>query len=192
MAQHQTPASMLKESLFETLEAAEFCANYRKVDEKWGEFKTGGCLGFPAAILLFSIIDSIGSYYRKNSSFKIIIDNKETSISSDGWQHFKIINSKYFNQNLSEKFIRELYNRFRSCLTHNSVLGKKTMMVMDNKSSGFNIENMPFFIAKTIDGEDIHVISIKELSELCESAINDLYKNIDKVVPISKQGKNFH
>lgn len=192
MAKHSTPASMLKESLFETLEAAKFCSDYRKNDKKWGSYNTGGCLGYPGAILLFSIIDSIGSYFRKDKTFKIPIDNKQMTIDSDGWQHFKVLNSKYFNQTLSEKFIQEIYNRFRSCLTHNSVLGKNSMMIMDNQSLNQGVSNQAFFIAKTADGKVIYMISIKELWELCDNAINDFYKEIDKIVPASKQGKDFH
>jgi len=192
MALHLTPASMLKESLFETLEAAKFCSEYRKTDEKWGDYQTGGCLGYPAAILLFSIIDTIGSYYRKNSTFKILIDEKETTIDSEGWQHFKILNSKYFNQTLSEKYIRELYTGFRNRLTHNSVLGKNSMMIMNNESFGEQVSKKAFFMAKKEDGNDILVISIKELCDLCEVAINLFYKDIDKVVPTSKQGKKFN
>jgi hypothetical protein len=63
MAIHPTSASMLKESLPEFLEVANYCADHRKTEEKWGEFKKGGCLGYPGAVILFSIIDSIGSYY---------------------------------------------------------------------------------------------------------------------------------
>jgi hypothetical protein len=192
MALHKTPASMLKESLIETLEAAKFCSDYRKTDDKWGDHKTGGCLGYPGAILLFSIIDSIGSYFRKDSLFKIRIDFKHMTIDSDGWQHFKILNSKYFNQNLSQDFIKELYSGFRSCLTHNSVLGKNSMMIMDNASLGQGISGKAFFIGKTSDGKDVYVISIKELWELCKTAIDEFYKDIDDVVPNSKQGKDFH
>ena len=145
MALHSTPASMLKESLIESLEAAKFCIDYRKTDEKWGDFKTGGCLGYPGAILLFSIIDSIGSYFRKNLLFKIDID-------SDGWHHFKILNSKYFNQNLSQDFINALYAKFRSFLTHISVLGKNSIMIMNNESIGGGISGQAFFIGKTAEG----------------------------------------
>lgn len=97
MAIHDSPASMLKESLIEILDAAKYCSDYRKNDEKWGIYKTGGCLGFPAGILLFSIIDSIGSYFRKDKKFKIMIDGHEETIDSDGFQHFKILNSVKLN-----------------------------------------------------------------------------------------------
>ena len=76
MAIHETPSSMLKESLDETLDAAKYCVEYKKLDKKWGEFATGGCLGYPSAILLFSLIDSIGSYFRKNKTFEVLIDSK--------------------------------------------------------------------------------------------------------------------
>jgi hypothetical protein len=192
MALHKTPASMLKESLVESLVAAKFCSDYRKSDNKWGDFKTGGCLGYPGAILLFSIIDSIGSYFRKDSLFKIRIDFKDMTIESDGWQHFKILNSKYFNQNLSQGFIKELYFGFRSCLTHNSFLGKNSIMIMDNASLGKGISGKAFLMEKTLDGKDVHVISTKELWELCKNAIDEFSRDIDAVVPNSKQGKDFH
>ena len=192
MALHDTPASMLKESLIESLEAAKFCSDYRKTNEKWGDFKTGGCLGYPGAILLFSIIDSIGSYFRKDQSFKILIDSQQMTIDSDGWQHFKVLNSKYFNQNISQYFIKALYSKFRSFLTHNSVLGKDSMMIMNNESLGQGVTGQAFFIGKTHDGNDVYMISIKELWELCQNAINEFSKDIDAIVPNSKQGKKFH
>jgi len=192
MALHSTPASMLKESLMELLEAAKFCADYRKTDKKWGAFKTGGCLGYPGAILLFSIIDSIGSYFRKNPLFKIDIDSEQITIDSDGMHHFKILNSKYFNQNLSQDFINALYAKFRSFLTHNSVLGKNSIMIMNNESIGQGISGQAFFIWKTAEGNYVNVISIKELWELCKKGIDEFTKDIDSVVPNSKQGKNFN
>lgn len=192
MAIHNTSASMLKESLYETLEAAKFCAEYRKTDDKWDEFKTGGCLGFPSAILLFSIIDTIGSYYRKNKYFKIIIDSREMTIDSDGWQHFKILNSKYFEQNLSLDFIKALYYRFRSFLTHNSILGKNAVMILNNKSLKIGFSGQAFIQIENDKKEIIYFISIEELTELCNLAINKFYQEIEAVVPESRQGRKFN
>jgi len=192
MALHLTPSSMLKESLKETLEAAKFCSNYRKTDEKWGEFKTGGCLGFPAAILLFSIIDTIGSYFRGDGDIEILIDSKNSTIEKDGWQHFKILNSKYFNQVLSQEYIKTLYSKFRSYLAHNSVLGKNAVMIMENSSWNAEIKGKAFFLGEDTNGDTVYVISIKELCELCESAIDSFLSDVDEVVPNSKQGKKFN
>ena len=192
MAIHSTPASMLKESLDELLEAATYCSEYRKTDEKWGDFKTGGCLGYPGAILLFAIVDSIGSYFRKNKNLIITIDSRKVTIDKDGWEHFKILNSKYFKQNLSEAFIRALYLEFRSYLTHNSVLGKYAGMVMNTASLERPYKGCAFFQMNVNDSAIHYWTSIKELLDLCKYAVQEFKKDIDDVIPTSRQGKEFH
>jgi hypothetical protein len=193
MALHSTPSSMLKESLIESLEAAKFCANYRKTDEKWGEYQTGGCLGYPSAILLFSIIDSIGSYYRKNKDFKVIIDHEKYSIDGEGWEHFKILNSKYFNQSLSLTFIKTLYQKYRNYVIHNSVLGRNAIMVMDEINPKHSSYQSSTFATSNNDlGEQVYIISIVGLLKLCEFAIAEFIRDIDTIVPNSKQGSKFH
>ena len=132
MALHERPSSMLKESLYEYLEAAKFCCHYQKDDPKWGPFQGKGCLGYPGGVLLFSIVDSIGNYFRGNQSFKVKIDGKAVFISGEGSEHFKILNSKYFGQDLTQEFIKALYNKFRNKLSHNSVLGKNAYLIPDN------------------------------------------------------------
>jgi hypothetical protein len=193
MALHSTPSSMLKESLIESLEAAKFCANYRKTDEKWGTYQTGGCLGYPSAILLFSIIDSIGSYFRKNKDFKIIIDNKKYSIDGEGWEHFKILNSKYFNQSLSLDLIKTLYQKYRNYVIHNSVLGRNAIMVMDEIHLTHSTnQSSSFATTQNVLGEQIYIISIAGLLKLCDFAIAEFSRDIDTIVPKSKQGSKFH
>jgi hypothetical protein len=191
MALHETPSSMLKESLDETLEAAKFCVDYRKTDKKWGEFNTAGCLGYPGAILLFSLIDTIGSYFRRNMTFTILIDGRQEKINGEGWEHFKILNSKYFDQKLSTRFIKNLYILFRSCLTHNSILGSGTLMIPDNSIIEGSITGLSFGTTKDEKGEIVYVVSIKELWDLCSKAVNLFKNDIDIVVPKSKVGKDF-
>lgn len=192
MALHITPASMLKESLDESLEAANFCSEYRKIDEKWGKFRSDGCLGYPSAILLFSIIDSIGSYFRKDKNFKIDVDSKKVTIDGNGWEHFKILNSKYFKQNLSQDFIKNLYLKYRCCLIHNSILGKESWMIPDNNCLRNGIQEQAFLKGKDESGNLLYLVSIKELWDLCKDAVEEFKKDIDAVVPKSKQGKNFN
>ena len=192
MAIHNSPASMLKESLDETLEAARYCATYKKTDSKWGEFNNRGCLGYPSAILLFSLIDSLGSYFRKDKSFKILIDGNEETINATGWEHFKILNSKYFNQNLPKAFIQTLYNSYRSKLTHNSVLGKDVHMIPDNNTfKDLSDANSAFISETDSTGKTYYLISIMELFYLCEIAVREFKKDIDDVVPNSKAGSKF-
>ena len=183
---------MLKESLQETLEASRLCMEYRKTDLKWGEFMCNGCLGYPAAILLFSIIDTIGSYYRKNSEFKAHIDGAKVAINSDGWEHFKILNTKYFKQNLSTSFIKALYTKFRSNLTHNSVLGSNIIMFMDEMNiSPINYSSKAFATSTDKNHKTIFLVSIAELFKICKDAVYSFKNDIDTIVPNSKQGKSF-
>ena len=187
MALHSTPSSMLKESLIESLKVAEFCVNYRKVTDYWGGFATGGCLGFPGGVIMFSIVDSIGSYLRDNKELGIKIDNEETNIKKKGEQHFYILNSHYFDQQLSMKFIQVLYRKFRSFLTHNSVLGKDATMI-----AGPNKYGLSFFLNEDNTGKTEYIISMVEFYALCEKAVAKFMKDIDNVVPSSRQGKRFN
>ena len=186
MALHKIPASMLKESLDEYIEASAFCVQYKKTEVKFAPYNTGGCLGYPAGVLLFSTIDTLGSYFRGTKGFKVMIDSKMSSINGEGSEHFKILNSKYFDQKLSEKFIQQLYNSYRNKLTHNSVLGKNALMHPCNPNN-----NAAFHATNNSDGSVIYHIFIKELWQLCKNAVEEFKKDIDCIVPTSKQGKEF-
>lgn len=183
---------MLEESLDETLEAARICVFYEKTNSKWGRFNNGGCLGFPAGILLFSIIDAIGSYFWGDKTFNVNLDGKQVTIGGDGWEHFKILNSKYFNKTLSSSFLKVLYKNFRCSLVHNATLRKAAFMHPDNSDfPNLAGSNEAFAMSKDQDGNEICSIFMKELFFLCENAVKEFKKDIDAVVPISKQGK-FH
>ena len=182
MAEHDTPLSMLNESLPEMINVAQYCVSTKKITHNWGQYNTGGCLGYPGAIILFSIIDSMGSYLRKNHNFKVPIDGSDKIIKKSGYQHFYILNSKYFNQKLGEDFIKRIYDGLRSRLVHNAIMGKDITMI-----PGPNKLNEAFFMIKTQ-----HIISLVELYDLCKNAIDDFLKDAPNIVPQSKQGKKFH
>lgn len=186
MALHSTPASMLKESLNELIKAAKYCVTYKKTDKSWGRFATGGCLGFPGAIILFSIVDAIGSYYRRNKEFKIKIEGKERIINGNSYEHFFILNSKYFGQNLTEDFIKGLYSIFRSPLMHNAIIGKEALMIPGPDKQG------RVFYSLRPTGKGKYVISMVDFMSLSKKAIKLFMKDIDFIVPVSKQGKKFN
>ena len=193
MAKHNTPVSMLKESLPEFLKAAKFCTDFKKDDAEWKEFKTGGCLGYPGTVLLFSIVDAIGSYFRKDKTFKIMLNGKETFITSDGHRHFLILNSKYFNQALSEEFIKILYSKFRSFLTHNNVLGKNAILMPNDNDLPIEQKNKAFIEGiNPTSREKVYIIVMNRFYDLVENAVSEFIKDADNVVPNSKQGKNFN
>jgi len=178
MALHETPASMLRESLNENLKVVEYCLAYRKEDN--------GCLGYPAATLLFSIVDSIGSYFRKNKNVKIQINGKLRFIDSDGFKHFYILNSPYFGQQLPEEAIKILYAKFRSLLSHNSVLGAGAMLLLGN-----NHDLGAFLKDKTDNGKEIYIVSLTQFHALCSKAVELFLKDADEIVPKSRQGAKF-
>lgn len=75
----------------------------------------------PALILLSSIIDTIGAYFRGTSA--IIIVNEESKKIETVSDHFLILNhEKLFDLNLSGKTIYDFYSKYRSLLTHNNTL----------------------------------------------------------------------
>ena len=72
MAIHPNTQSMLYESLPEMLLVAKYCIEFRKDTSIW---PAPGCYGYPAALILLSIVDSIGSYVENGNvenHFKIL------------------------------------------------------------------------------------------------------------------------
>jgi len=114
MAIHSSTHSLIHEAMNEYLNIAHHCIMTGK--------PAGGCYGFPAALLLFSIVDTIGSYYRGNANFSVKIDGKDLKVDGDGKKHYRILNSSFYNQNLSLKDIEKVYNYYRCLLVHNSAL----------------------------------------------------------------------
>lgn len=115
---------MLNESLPEMLLVAKYCIQFRKDIKIW---PAQGCYGFPAALLLFSIVDSIGSYIEKGS-----VKN-----------HFNILNNPiYYGLKLEEKDIRIVYEFYRNLLSHHSVIAKNAWLdIGKEKDSIFSFKN---------------------------------------------------
>ena len=96
MATHLDIKSMLYESLPEMLLVAKYCIEYRKDKNIWS---VSGCYGYPAALLLLSIVDSIGSY----------IENGKGNID----KRFKVLNNDvYYGLNLTDQELQKI-RRFK-------------------------------------------------------------------------------
>ena len=138
MAIHFTVQSMLKESLVEMFLVAEYSINFRKDPALWG---FGGCYGYPAAVLLFSIADSIGSYVNGGNTEK----------------HFNVLNhTDYYDLGLAPDEIKMLYQKYRSLLTHNAVMANEATLSIGDKDShvfelqkGVPLLNLLPFLEKT-------------------------------------------
>ena len=101
---------MLQESLPEMLLTAKYCIEFQKDTEAW---PASGCYGYPAALLLLSIADSIGSYIEKGN-----VQN-----------HFKIFkNAEYYGLTLTNTEIQTLYDNYRNLLSHNSVIATNVIL----------------------------------------------------------------
>ena len=140
MAIHYSIPSMLQESLVEMVLVAEYCINFRKDSKIWGSH---GCYGYPAAILLLAIADSIGSYV----------------VGGDTRKHFDILKDEnYYSLDLDEDSIDIIYKKYRCLLTHNAVIatdaaldiGSEDDDVFEVKNSKIFINILPFLIVSKV------------------------------------------
>jgi hypothetical protein len=174
MALHESLPPLLKDALCEFLIATEFCLKYRKPD--------GGSLGFPAAALMFSIADSLGSYHRQRPEFTVNVDGKKTAISGNNFQHYYIFNSSYYGLNLSKSTIRSLYEKYRCLLLHNTAMPLDGCLLFENVHS-----DHPFLI----EGPLLHV-NVSAFFRVTQNAVRTFISQIDEVVPGSDQEQNIN
>lgn len=179
---HSTPAEMLMESLDELLFAVKYCVTYKKSDRKlWVEpHALGGILGFPATTLLFTIVDTIGSYC---DNLEVEIDGKKRKIRpGDVKSHYYILNSEYFNLNLSYNDILQLYRYARSTLSHNSIIGKEILLHPRGAK--------PFIKVNSQSGKGRYTIYILSFYEACMTAVALFKEDINDIVPSSENGSS--
>lgn len=135
MAIYTENNEQLIEALNEDIYVIKHCLNFVKKDAGNPEWENdNGCLGIPATILLCSVIDTIGSFFR-GSAYKIKIDENNYSINTVD-EHFFILNhDKLFNLNLKGITIRDFYSTYRSKLTHNNSLPLNNFLAIGKDES---------------------------------------------------------
>lgn len=157
MAQHDSIPSLLRESVTEYLVVADFCINYRKDSNVWGY---GGCFGYPAALLLLSITDAIGTY---------VLDGTVKN-------HFNILNHKdYYNLNLSTKDLELIYTDHRCLLAHNAALSLKV---------GLSIGDGEVDVVKYKDST--MYLNLLPFLELTKKVVGNFLGNVDKITADSE------
>jgi len=180
MAIHPNTASMLKESASEMLHVAEYCINYRK-DAQWEANQVGGCLGYPAAVMLFSLVDMIGSFHEGDQTLQISINGQMKTIASDGYQHFFILNSHYYELALTEDQIKIVYKNFRSKLVHNLAMPPEhTLSIGENETKSFEFQ------------ANNTRVNLKPFFDISKTAVSAFIQNVDTIVPSSRQGINLN
>lgn len=166
MAERNTIEEVVADALIEYIKIAELC------------IETGH--GFPAALLLFTIVDAIGSYYEGNKDFIIPIDGEEKAIQKENREHYYILNSKYYKQNLTEEEIGVIYSYYRNKLIHNSALKPGYFLKMDDVSGQVFTYNKD---------EKRNYVNLKPFYNVSYNAVQEFLKDSNVVIPNSKQGK---
>lgn len=158
MAIHYSIPSMLQESLVEIFLVSRDCINFRKDPKLW---KSSGCYGYPALILLFVIADSIGSYV----------------IGRNTRRHFDILDHPdFYNLKLGKNKIDIIYEKYRCLLTHNGVLAKNMFLnIGNNKSAIFEI-NKKICSINLIPFLNLTKKVLKKFLENCDEIVNKSQK----------------
>lgn len=113
--------SQIVAAINESLKIADCCLHFSKETGDTQDDYVEQCYGYPAAILLFCIIDTIGAY-RRGKKDNILVGSRSCTIKQKH-EHFYILNhANYFNCNLSQTEIDSLYKIYRSRLIHNHAL----------------------------------------------------------------------
>ena len=174
MAFHRDLVSMLRESLPEFVAIAKVA-----VETPTTQGKTPSSFhGYPAATLLFAVADSIGSYYRGNRDFSVVIDGKRRRIDGAGFKHLFIFNSTLYGQSLSETEIKAVYDLFRNPVTHNGALAPGVLL---NKGAASD----PVFYPDPKLG--VECVNVVGLLAITSRAVEEFLKTAESVVPGSHQ-----
>jgi len=116
----------------ENLKAAHICLTTPKNNVK------KSCYGMSAIILLSSVIDSLGMFYRNGLSISKITENDiKNKKMGTTYQHFKAFHTKFLVGKCSQHFFIGTYYDFVRCrATHNNVLGPKINITINKSTNG--------------------------------------------------------
>lgn len=147
---------MLQESLIEMFLVAKYCVEFKKDRAIW---RSNGCYGYSAAVLLFAIADSIGSYV----------------IGGHTKKHFDILkHTNYYSLKLTEPQLSDIYKKFRCLLTHHSVLGRNVIMDIGTETASVFEFN-----------ENRITLNILPFLMITKIAVNNFLNEADHIVPVS-------
>ncbi len=128
MSYHKKISQLNFEAISEVLLSAEKLIGYQKYTEPniWNK-DDNGCLGYPAAILLFAYIESIGCIF----------------VNKSGESSFTVLRNPLFgNQPISEFACKSAYSIYRNKLMHNLCLPRNARFYSDhNNPTVFDVAN---------------------------------------------------
>ncbi len=109
MAIHNNLSTMAIEGINEYLAASQICLRHRKAD--------GGCLGYPAALMLFCVVNALGNYL---SGDAIVVETKKRKVTRR--EPFLVLNHGYFGLGLKHTEIKTLEKSYRNALAHTAII----------------------------------------------------------------------
>jgi hypothetical protein len=146
MAIHQEPAGLSVEAIDEYVRASELCLKFRKSD--------GGCLGYPATLLLFCVVDALGGY--------LSLDKRNNIPKGEP---FFVLNHRCFGLTLTKDQVKRLEWWYRNGLAHNAALPPGTGLTGE--------DGPPFEFAANDDPVMIRVFSFHGL-------VSEAWERFDK------------
>jgi hypothetical protein len=157
MAIHPNLSKLNYAALREVLVAAEILVSYDKTSDAktWGT--DAGCLGYPAAILLFAYIESVGCIY----------------VNRGNGNSFKVLREPLFeSQGISERLCTMLYETYRNKMVHNIALPQNAYLKIDKT------DPTPFTFSASND--EITAVNLHALLLLCQRSFQNLQTTFDE------------
>ncbi len=187
---HKQIDTMVLENLEECLFTAEYCIQYRKRNDSnlWHPpHALVGCLGHPAFILLMTNIDALGGLLgkKKNNTLKVNLNGEKEPFKycSSGWERFKVLNTEYFDFNLDDSVIKDLYKFGRNVMIHNASLGRDIQL--------FPTEGAPPIQVNPIQGKGRIKVYLPTLLKSSKLAVTKFSEDYKAIVAGSISGPDF-
>jgi len=162
LGEHTKPTAMIRESLPQYLTLTRIGIEHRIAS-------TQSVLGYPAATLLFVVVDTIGNYCRGQT---VKVEGKPDQEIDDAWKSFFVLNHPYFGYKLEFDDFKRLYDLSRSPLIHGGSIGEGVRITVDEPVA----DGLEF-------GADGWIrIFLPALLERCELAVARFLKDADQIV----------
>jgi hypothetical protein len=128
MAIHGNQWTMAIEVIDEYLRASRLSLEDRKRD--------GGCLGYTATLLLFCVVNALGTYLVGD---KVVIEGKDQRITEG--EPFRILNHTCFGLSLSHREIKQLEQSYRNALAHNAMIEAGALLFAIDGAAPFEFKS---------------------------------------------------
>ena len=155
-------------SISENLKIAKYCLETPK------KINTNSCYGMPALILLASVIDAIGMFYRNGDGKFSPITVKQVKAKQLGSvkSHFEYYYDKFLINNCEKKeFIVQFYEYARCLGIHNGTLNPSIRITVKRNKKGLILEkrrvNYFIFLADLFDNVKDAFEKLKKESSAC-------------------------